>query len=44
MKCEVTEGIKCNTLRWFGHLKRMKDSETTGLVYVGKIGAVAGPE
>ncbi len=23
MTCGVVEGVKCSTLRWFGHLERM---------------------
>ncbi len=29
MKCEVVEGVKRNTLRWFGHMKRMAENEMT---------------
>ncbi len=29
MKCGVVEGVKHNTLRWFGHMERMAESEMT---------------
>ncbi len=34
MKCGVVEGVKCNTLRWFGHMERMAESEMTKRVYI----------
>ena len=27
VKCEVVEWVKRNTLRWFGHIERMKSEE-----------------
>ncbi len=29
MSCGVVEMVKCSTLRWFGHLERMDDTEFT---------------
>ncbi len=44
MKCGVVEGVKCNTLRWFGHMERMAENVITKRVYmstrmVGVVGA-----
>ncbi len=33
MKCGVVEGVKCNTLKWFGHLERMAENEITKSMY-----------
>ena len=40
MKCGVVEGVKRSTLRWFGHMERMDESEITKRVYRSKIDAV----
>ncbi len=29
MSCGVVEMVKCNTLRWFGHIERMDERELT---------------
>ncbi len=29
MSCGVVEMVSCSTLRWFGHLERMDESELT---------------
>jgi len=34
MKCGVVEGVKRSTLRWFGHMERMDESEMTKRVYM----------
>ncbi len=29
VKCGVVEGVERDTLRWFGHIERMEESEMT---------------
>ncbi len=33
-------GVKCSTLRWFGHLERMEGEEITGRIYMSGVDAV----
>ena len=40
MNCGVVEVVKCNTLRWFGHLERMGENEMTRRIYKGGVDAV----
>ena len=40
MNCGVVEVVKRNTLRWFGHLERMGESEMTRRIYKGGVDAV----
>jgi len=40
MNCGVVEVVKRNTLKWFGHLKRMGESEMTRRIYKGGVDAV----
>ena len=37
MKCGVVKWVKRNTLRWFGHIERMKSDEFVKKVYVSEI-------
>ena len=37
MKCGVVELVKCNTLRWFGHIQRMDESVMTKRLYKSSI-------
>ncbi len=37
MKCGVVEWVKRNTLKWFGHMKRMKSEEFVKKVYVSEL-------
>jgi len=39
MNCGVVVVVKCNTLRWFGHLDRMGESEMTRRIYKGGVDA-----
>ncbi len=41
MKCEVVEGVKHNTLRWFGHMERMAENLMTKRVYTRSIQKVS---
>ncbi len=36
-KCGVVEEVKRQTLKWFGHMERMEESEMMRRVYVGEI-------
>ncbi len=40
MKGGVVEGVKHNTLRWFGHMERMAESEMTKRVYMSVVDVV----
>ena len=40
VKCGVVEGVRRNTLRWFGHMERMAQGEITKRVYMSVIDAV----
>ncbi len=33
MKCGVVEGVKCNTLRWFGYMERTGENVMTKSIY-----------
>lgn len=33
MNCVVVEWMKCNPLRWFGHMERMQDRELKRRMY-----------
>ena len=37
IKCGVVEWVKRNTLRWFGHMERMKSEEFVKKVYVSDL-------
>ncbi len=39
MSCGVVEMMKHSTLRWFGHLERMDESELTKRIYKSEIDA-----
>ncbi len=41
MKYGVVEGVKCNTLRWFGHIERMTEVEMTTRVYMSMVDVVS---
>jgi len=38
MSCGVVEMVKCSTLRWFGHLQRIGESEMTRRIYKSRMG------
>ena len=40
MTRRVVEGMKCSTLRWFGHSERIVESELTKREYISMIDAV----
>ncbi len=40
MNCGVVETVKCSTMRRFGHMERMDESELTKRIYKCKIVAV----
>ncbi len=40
MNCGVVEVVKCNTLRWFGHLERMGGDKLTKRIYKSGVDAV----
>ncbi len=40
MKCGVVEGVEHNTLRWFGHMETMAESEMTKRVYMSMVDVV----
>ncbi len=40
MKCGVVEGVKHNTLRWFGHMERMIKYVMTKRVYMSIVDVV----
>ncbi len=43
MKCGVVEGVKHNTLRWFGHMERMTENVITKSIYeYGRCGGCKG--
>ncbi len=37
VECGVVEWVKRNTLRWFGHIERMKNEEFVKRVYLGSV-------
>ncbi len=40
MKCRVVEGVKCNTLRWFGYIERIAENVMTKRVYMSMVDVV----
>ncbi len=40
INCRVMGVVKCSTLRWFGHLERMRGDEMTKRVYKNGVDAV----
>ncbi len=40
MKCGVVEGVKLNTLRWFGHMKKMAENVVTKRIYMSMVDVV----
>ncbi len=40
MKCGVVEGVKHNTVRWFGHIKKMAENVMTKRVYMSMVDVV----
>ncbi len=41
MNCGVLEVVKCSTLRWSGHLERMRGDEIIKNIYMGGVDAVS---